>query len=286
MGPFVPHPSTNRPRRPLYPDDVTALNARTPARFRRPHPAAFAVDPLVGVAELAGFAALLPLLLRLPKGDGRPVLVLPGFVATDSSTHAIRFVLSRLGYATYGWDQGRNLGPTPEAIDGMLDRFDRIHREHDQSVTLVGWSLGGLYARAIADRSPAAVRHVITLGSPFRLARTDETNLGALWDLLAPLHGRQRPHSTAFRREAYQGPPPTLSTAIFSRGDGVVPWSACVDEPGRQSENIEVFGSHTGLGHNAAALTVIADRLRLQEATWRPYVPSGSTARWARPFHL
>jgi pimeloyl-ACP methyl ester carboxylesterase len=265
---------------------VTALNARTPARFRRPNPAAFVIDPMVGAAEFAGFTALIPLLLRLPKGDGRPVLVLPGFVATDTSTQAVRFVLGRLGYTVYGWDQGRNLGPTPEAIDGMLSRFDAIQGDHNHGVTLIGWSLGGLYARAIADRSPEAVRHVITLGSPFRLARTDETNLGVLWDLLSPLHGRQRPRSTAFRREAYSGPPPVPSTAIFSRNDGVVPWSACVDEPGRRSENIEVPGAHTGLGHNAAALTVVADRLRLGVGEWRPYAPSGPIARVARPFRL
>ena len=241
---------------------------------------------MVGIAEFAGFAALLPLLLRLPKGDGRPVLVLPGFVATDTSTQAIRFVLARLGYATYGWEQGRNLGPTPSTIDGMLERFDAIHAQHAEPITLIGWSLGGLYARALADRSSHAVRHVITLGSPFRLARTDETNLGALWDMLSPLHGQQRPHSTAFRREAYQGPPPVPSTAIFSRNDGVVPWLACVDESGRRAENVEVFGAHTGLGHNGSALAVIADRLMLKPGEWRAFVPAGTPGRFARPYHL
>lgn len=267
---------------------MTALSSRTPERFDRPHPAVFAIDPVVGGAEYVGFAALLPLLLRLPKGDGRPVLVLPGFTASDRSTAALRFVLTRLNYKVYGWQLGQNLGPTPEVVDGLLEHFDEIHRSQGQPVTLVGWSLGGLYSRALAARTPEAVRHVITLGSPFRLARSQETNAGLFFDLLAPLHRKRRPHATAFRREPYRGAPKVPSTAIFTRGDGVVPWQACIDVPGPRSENVEVFGSHIGLGHNPAVVTVIADRLQLGEGEWRPFTPGRlNTALYrAKPYRL
>lgn len=241
--------------------------------FGRPSLAAFALDPFVGAVELAAFTGLVPLLTRLTPGDGRPVLVLPGFTATDRSTASLRYVLARLDYSVHGWHLGQNLGPSERIVQGMLSRFDEIHRRYDQPVTLIGWSLGGLYARAIAMRAPDAVRHVITLGSPFRLDRAEETNAGRIFDALAPIHGLHREHSQAFRREPYQGPPPVPSTAIFTRTDGVVPWRSCIDEPGPRSENIEVYGSHCGLGHNPAVVGIIADRLRLGRDDWRPFAP-------------
>lgn len=248
----------------------------TISAFGRPSLAAFAFDPLVGSAELGRFAAVTPLLTRLPPGDGRPVLVLPGFTASDQSTTALRYVLARLDYSVHGWHLGQNLGPTQRIVDGLIHRFETVYRRAGQPVTLVGWSLGGLYARALAARFPEEVRHVITLGSPFRLDRAEETNAGRVFDLLAPLHGLRRPHSPEFRREPYQGPPEVPSTAIFTRSDGVVPWRSCVDLPGPRSENVEVRGAHCGLGHNPAALRVIADRLRLTDGEWQPYRPG----RW------
>ena len=252
---------------------MSALDSRPPARFRRPSPVVFAAEGVRGSAEFAGFGAALPLLCRQPRGDGRPVLVLPGFTASDLSTEAMRRWLNCIGYDAWDWSQGRNVGPTPKIVEGLLARFDHIRHSTGHTVTLIGWSLGGLYARALADRAPHDVRHVITLGSPFRLAVTQETNAGALFDLLTPLHRQERPHTSAFRREPYRGAPPVPSTAIFTRGDGVVPWESCLDEPGRRSENIEVHGSHVGLGHNPAALLVIADRLQLAEGEWRPFQP-------------
>jgi pimeloyl-ACP methyl ester carboxylesterase len=153
----------------------------------------------------------------------------------------------------------------------MINRFDEIHQRHGQAVTLVGWSLGGLYSRALAARFPEKVRHVITLGSPFRLTRAEETNVGRWFDRTAPLHGLRRQHSVDFRREPYTGVPAVPSTAVFTKADGVVPWRSCVDVPGPQSENIEVYGSHCGLGYNPAVLGIVADRLRMPLGEWRPF---------------
>ena len=261
---------------------MSALDSRPPESHAKPSPAVFALEGVRATAEIASFVAALPCLLRLPKGDGRPVLVIPGFTASDTSTEPLRRLLRHLDYDAYEWGQGRNLGPSPKIVDGLLERFDSIRRGTAQTVTLIGWSLGGLYSRAIAERSPADVRHVITMGSPFRLAKTQETNAGALFDLLTPIHGKVRPHGTKFRREPYTGPPKVPSTAIFTKTDGVVPWQSCIDEPGRRNENIEVLGAHSGLGHNPAALIVVADRLRLPEGTWRPFAP-GRASRTVFP---
>jgi hypothetical protein len=129
------------------------------------------------------------------------------------------------------------------------------------------------------------VRHVITLGSPFRLTRAEETNVGRWFDRTAPIHGLRRPHSADFRREPYTGVPAVPSTAVFTKADGVVPWRSCVDVPGPRSENIEVYGSHCGLGYNPAVLGIVADRLQLN-GEWKPFRP----LRWqtgpyrAKPF--
>jgi pimeloyl-ACP methyl ester carboxylesterase len=246
-------------------------------QFRNPSVLTFATEPARATGELMAFAALTPLLTRLPTGDGRPVLVLPGFTASDQSTTALRYVLARLDYSVHGWHLGQNLGPSQRIVDGMIARFEEIHhRYHGQPVTLLGWSLGGLYSRALAARFPDKVRHVITLGSPFRLTRAEETNVGKWFDRTAPLHGLRRPHSADFRREPYTGVPDVPSTAVFTKADGVVPWKSCVDVRGPRSENIEVFGSHCGLGYNPAVVGIIADRLQLGPDEWRPFQPS----RW------
>ena len=266
--------------------DVTVTSLQGNTKHKNPSPIAFAMEPALAAAQFVEFAMLTPVLTRLPTGDGRPVLVLPGFTASDQSTAALRYVLARLDYSVHGWHLGQNLGPTQRIVDGLYSRFDELHERHRQPLTLVGWSLGGLYARALAARRPDAVRHVITLGSPFRLDRAEETNAGRVFDLLAPLHGLRRPHSAEFRREPYLGPPAVKSTAIFTRGDGVVPWNSCIDDAGPQTENIEVFGSHCGLGFNPAALTIIADRLRLGAEQWRPYqAPGRRLGTWRSKVH-
>ena len=243
--------------------------------FRNPSLLTFASEVPRAAGEMMAFTALTPLLTRLPTGDGRPVLVLPGFTASDQSTTSLRYVLARLDYSVHGWHLGQNLGPSQRIVDGMLHRFEEVHRRHDgEPITLLGWSLGGLYSRALATRFPDAVRHVITLGSPFRLHRAEETNVGRWFDKTAPIHGLRRPHSADFRREPYTGNLPVPSTAVFTKADGVVPWRSCVDVPGPRSENIEVFGSHCGLGFNPAVLGIVADRLRLGKQEWRPFKPA------------
>src|SRR6476646_2350249 len=119
------------------------------------------------ISEWGAFLGALPLLSLAPVGDGHPVLVLPGLVASDTSTRALRTFLKSRGYAVSGWRQGRNLGLRHGVQDAMVDLVQEQNDTHDRKVSLVGWSLGGLYARQLAKMMPERVRQVITLGSPF-----------------------------------------------------------------------------------------------------------------------
>jgi pimeloyl-ACP methyl ester carboxylesterase len=193
--------------------------------------------------DAASLASVWPLLLRAPKGDGHPVLVLPGLGASDLSTRVLRGFLRDRGYHVHAWRLGRNLGPRPATITGLRNRVAEVAERHGRKMSLVGWSLGGIYAREIGRSAPQVVRQVITLGSPFHL------------------HDR-----TPLRVPA---------TAIYTRGDGVVPWRSCLESTSATSESVEVVASHSGMGHNPGVLWVIADRLAQPEGGWRPFDAHG-----------
>jgi pimeloyl-ACP methyl ester carboxylesterase len=220
-------------------------------------------------ADLGLYLAARPALQLLPQGDGHPVLVLPGLLADDASTRILRTVLRRLGYRVHGWRLGRNIGPTAACVIGMRDRIDDLHARYQRPVSLVGWSLGGIFARDLARRTPDSVRQVITLGSPFRLERHSQTRATRAFDRFAHLHVEHR----ELPLEADGCPLPVPSTSIYSHLDGIVHWQTCLDRPGEHCENIAVMASHLGLGHHPAALYAIADRLAQPEGTWTPFRP-------------
>src|SRR3954468_6606225 len=126
-----------------------------------------ATEPARALASFGSLAAALPLLSFAPRGDRHPVLVLPGLGASDLSTGTLRSWLGGLGYPVVGWALGRNRGPTQEVLDELPRLLARLHGEHGSPVSIVGQSLGGIYARRLALRAPEQVRQVITLGSPF-----------------------------------------------------------------------------------------------------------------------
>ena len=195
------------------------------------------------VWEFALFGLTRAVLTNVPRGDGHPVLVLPGYRTTDRSTWPLRNYLAELGYDAQGWQLGRNLGPTGYVVADLESQLSALSEDRSRTVSLIGWSLGGVYARELARTNPAAVRTVITLGAPFR-----------------PI-------------EEVRGwsAPPVPSTSIYSRMDAVVSWPACVDDASGERENIEVWGAHFGLGHNPLVAAIIADRLACPEGEWTPY---------------
>lgn len=229
--------------------------------------------------ELGAFFAAAPWLRRMGRGDRHPVLVLPGFTASDRTTSLLRAQLRTWGYWTHGWGLGRNLGPTPAVIEGIVARLQELHERHGQKVTLIGWSLGGIYARELARQFPDAVRDVITLGSPYRINMDDRTTLSPITDRLRPAFERRMPE----REWMDEDDKPRLTmpaTSIYSRTDGIVRWQLCIDRVSPIAENIEVRGSHTGLVVNPAVLYAIADRLGQPEGDWRPFVAPGQLRRF------
>ena len=224
--------------------------------------------------ELAAFAAAYPILRRAPRGDGHPVLVLPGFMTTDFSTRVLRGFLRDRGYAVHGWKLGRNPGPTPETVEGLKRRLEELRQRHGRRVSLIGWSLGGVYARELARAFPSDVRQVITLASPFR--NLDAVNVPAF----VLTRRRRHPDEAAFR-ERLREPLPVPVSAVYSRTDGIVSWQSCVVEPGPLSENIEVESSHLGIGCHPVVLLMIAERLAQPEGAWRPFRPPEG---WRWPF--
>jgi len=221
--------------------------------------------------ELGAFAASLPLLTLAPRGDGHPVLVLPGLIASDVSTRPLRSYLNGQGYKAHGWGMGRNLGPRPGVQAMMQVRLRELHQRYGQKVSVVGWSLGGIFARELAKETPEAVRTVITLGSPFA-GHPKATNA---WRVFEMVSGEKVADHESDFVHALRQPPPVPTTAIYSRSDGICAWQSCRERPGPQAENIEVPGSHCGLGHNPAVIYAVAERLAQPEGDWRPFERSG-----------
>jgi pimeloyl-ACP methyl ester carboxylesterase len=224
--------------------------------------------------ELAALLPAYPFLRRAPRGDGHPVLVFPGFMASDFSTRALRGYLRELGYAVHGWKLGRNLGPSPEMVRGLVERFDDLRARYGRRVSLVGWSLGGIYARELARRNAGGVRQVITLASPFR--DVEATNVPRF--LREAAHRRRLPDEGDYRRVLH-APLGVPTTAIYSRTDGIAAWQSCCLEEDPLSENIEVASSHLGIGHHPVTLLTIADRLAQPEGGWKRFVPPAGW-RW------
>ena len=209
-----------------------------------------------------------PGLALLPHGDGQPVLVIPGFLTSDRSTFLLRALLVAWGYQAEKWDLGQNLRLDQAMVDKVGARLHALRREHGCKLSLIGWSLGGVFAREVARANPGDVRQVITLASPF--ARNFKaTSLRALYE---GVNGGDITHIGAELIERMKRPLPVPSTALYTRCDGIVAWQSCIDSvEGPTTENISVPGSHCGLVSNPIALTVVADRLRQPEGGWRRF---------------
>ena len=218
--------------------------------------------------EFAGTIAAWPLLRLAARGDGHAVLVLPGLTAGDASTRLLRRYLGDLGYDAHGWLLGRNLGPQPGLREAMLERIDRLHAASGRKLSLVGWSLGGAYARALALRRPDAVRNVITLGSPIA-GDAHSTRARRVYEWASGQPAAR--HAGPLPRHMLPDEMPC--TSVYSRSDGVVAWRASLQPEGPLAENVEVVGSHVGLGIHAPVLYLVADRLAQPEGRWKAFQP-------------
>jgi pimeloyl-ACP methyl ester carboxylesterase len=230
-----------------------------------PHPFLMAME-YRALAELGFFVMCRPFFPLLPRGDGHAVLIVPGFVQDELAIAPLQKTLQRLGYQAHTWEQGRNLGLSKGALASLRAQAEGLAQSTKTKVSIIGWSLGGIFARALANEIPDALRLVITLASPFgRNPRA--SNMRWLYELMTRNRVDEIDHDIVLRvRRAL----PVPATAIYSRTDGIVAWETCVEEDASETnENIEVFGSHSGLGFNVQVLCVIAERLAQPDGAWR-----------------
>ena len=254
---------------------MSAQQGSPPAGRRlRPPSLGLMLAELRGIFEFNSSLLLSPLLMRAPGGDGHPVLTLPGFLASDLSMAPMRRYLKELGYDTYGWQMGRNTRGVTRMRAALRDRLAEIHAATGRKVSLVGWSLGGIYARDLALHAPEMVRYVVSLGSPFA-GDVRATNATRLYEAMS---GETVGEDSELRK-AIAGDLPMPTTSIYSRTDGIVNWRTCLLRPSATAENIEVhLASHVGLGVNPAALWAVADRLAQAEGQFEQFSRSGPFA--------
>jgi dienelactone hydrolase len=246
--------------------DAGSQSAGPPARL-------LLTEPARGLAGLATLPLAAGWLASARRGDGHGVLVLPGLLASDMSTTLLRRYLSWLGYNVCGWQLGRNVGPTDRVLGELPRVLADLARRTRGPVSIIGWSLGGIYARELAREQPDLARQVITLGSPFRLTDPRQSRADGSYRRRSHLHATGHPIPTP---EQVARPIEVPSTAVYSRQDGIVSWQACVEPETPLHENVEVRCAHLGFGVDPATLWVIADRLAVPPGARRPFrVPPG-----------
>jgi pimeloyl-ACP methyl ester carboxylesterase len=240
------------------------------AGYRAPSPALLATEAARAGLDFAALLGTWPLLATARRGDGHPVLVLPGWFAGDPATVLLRNVLRALGHNVSGWSLGTNRGPNMQVVEKLRSQLALLHKESGRRVSLVGWSLGGLYAQELARASPGSVRRLITLGTPVLRRNAWTQNASRIVDRATHL-----PRSAALlpRPWAEPGSLRVPAMSVYTRGDGIVAWSTCRYAVSPRRENVEVRGSHLGLAHNPAVLWLLADRLGQDEKKWKPFKP-------------
>ncbi len=195
-------------------------------------------------------------LARQPRGNGHPVLVLPGFGAGDLSTSPLRRYLRSLGHDARGWGLGQNTGDVVRSTQVMIDRVTRIAVERGEAIPLVGWSLGGVIAREVARERPDVVSRVITFGSP--------VVGGPKYTSVSEVYRARGVDVDAIEVEVERRRATHISvpvTAIYARADGIVSWRACIDHVNPGVEHVEVRSTHLGMGLHHEVYAIIANRL-------------------------
>ena len=204
------------------------------------------------------------------SGNGHGVIVLPGFMGGDRYNRSLVNYLNSLGYMASGWNLGRNLGHGRGIRERMAREIDFRVQQTGEKVTLIGHSLGGLHSRELARAIPDQIERVITLGSPFGRTRSDPTVVSKVYWTLNK--NRDRTHVPDDLRPA----PPVPLTSVFTRSDAIIDWRNARQRGGHhRSENVEVYGSHSGLTLNPAVWYLLLDRLQQCSDNWQPFDNSG-----------
>ncbi|MEJ8847669.1 alpha/beta hydrolase [Variovorax rhizosphaerae] len=220
-----------------------------------------------------------PLLGTAPKGDGHPVLLVPGFMAPESTMMPLKAFLSNRGYAVESWGFGRNVGFQAKHAAALERKLEYMRHQHGRKVSMVGWSLGGVFGLYASHRAPDCVRSLITLGSPVTPGAEGHGAAPSVIALYRAVAHRLGPDAHMLQphvREALSHSPAHPMSCLWSHSDGVVPpMEAQVADGSPVHENILVPGSHCGLAFNALVLWIIAERLSQPEENWQPFAPTG-----------
>lgn len=209
---------------------------------------------------------------KLPDGDGHPVLVLPGMLSGDWFYKNFRRHIEDKGYKAHPWNNGVNMGLSRQTAAHLKKRLEEVFdKSGGQKVTLIGHSLGGIYARELAREFPEMVRDVITMGSPFG----SMTGGDAIPDLLRRIFNRFTANpeweNNAEIDQRGLTPPPVPATSIYSKDDPIIKWQACLNPAAEGCENIEVSTTHVGLTFAPPSLVAIFDRLAQKEGDWKRF---------------
>lgn len=230
--------------------------------------------------EMALLPSSVPGLMLAPRGDGHPVLLLPGFMADEATLFALKYFLRSRGYDVQTWGFGRNVGFQTRHAQALEQKIRWLHHKSGRRVSLVGWSLGGVFALYGAHQAPECVRCVITLGSPVSVDPEGSKSpalVKALYRLIAHPMGpdahTMQPRAKKLRERKRL---PVPMSCLYSLSDGVVPpQEATINGDPALHQNIRVAGSHSGLGFNAMVLAIVAERLAQPEGQWQRFKPSG-----------
>ena len=240
-----------------------------------------APDPLRVLREARGLVELprllfrFPELARQPRGQGQPVLILPGYGAGDGSTAILKSYLRLLGYRARGWGLGRNTGNPKELLPRVLRRVASLAQRRKQKVHLIGWSFGGYLAREFARERADLVGRIITLGTPIIG--------GPKYTIVAKSFRRRGIDVDAMAAAIELRNQILLSTpvvAIYSRKDAVVAWQACIDPNAANVEHIEVRTTHLGFGFSPDVYKIIAQRLASGQAVLPKPIGDERRSRW------
>ena len=240
-----------------------------------------------GLLEMALLPLSLPLLLESPVGDGHPVLLVPGFMASESSLFALKLYLQNKGYDVHTWGLGRNMGFRSKHANALPQKIRYLHHITGKKVSLVGWSLGGVFSMYGAQNALECVRSIITLGSPVSVEATGSQSpnmVKALYRVVSHRLGASAhvmlPRAKVMRERRRLAIP---TSCLYSLSDGVVPpQEATIDGDPAMHENIQVPGSHIGLGFNGIVLAIVAERLSQPENDWAPFSAQGLLKRALR----
>ncbi len=234
--------------------EINRINANIP-----PPPLYNVLLETRAVAEWTSMFWLYPFIPKHKSDKEKPVLLMPPYLGNDNSTTFVRKYLKSLGFKTYKWDLGINM-INSKSLPKLIEKLDEIYEKHQEKVSLVGWSGGGIFAKIIANRYPEKVAQLITIGSPVWGVKNMKTPVISSLEFLRGTKLKERNEKFIKELEAI---PKIPITCVYTKTDGLIPWKNCMEAETYRDDikNVEVFGSHCGMGANATVLLTVANAL-------------------------